>query len=123
MTIDDESELWALISALLELKFGQSACSDEVAGSAPLARVLHRLWEEFQATRLFENVFPGNSWMSWQQITPERKEWSRIVGWIRGAPAWSSWSADEKRLYVRSLALPCVIHPDYMDQIAGTTRE
>jgi hypothetical protein len=109
MQISDEAELWALLIAIIECKFGQSSCSLDLAGSAPLARVIDRLWEDFRQTRLFHIAVPAGGWEAWRQLTPARAEWDRVISWIKATKTWNSLSIEDRREYVRLLALPHVI--------------
>jgi hypothetical protein len=113
MQITNEGELWALLRAIMECKFGQSSCSLELAGSAPLAQVIDRLWADFQHTRLFQIAVPAGGWNAWRQLSPERAEWSRVAEWIGATAKWGSWPIDKRQEYVRLLALPHIIPPEF----------
>lgn len=114
MEVIDEVELWLLLRTFFEYKFGESNCALELAGSEPLAHVIERIWSDFRLTRLFHATTPAGGWETWRQLTPERPEWARIVTWVSQSKQWTRWTDDEKVHYLRLLALPFVIHPDFM---------
>ena len=56
MQVTDEGELWALLCAILECKFGEPHCSVDLAGSATLGRVIDRLLVDLRQCRVFQTT-------------------------------------------------------------------
>ena len=52
---------------------------------------------------------------AWRILNPERPEWKRVVQWIQASKNgnWGIWSIDDKREYIRLLALPFVIPAEH----------
>jgi hypothetical protein len=52
---------------------------------------------------------------AWRRLNPGRPEWTRVVQWIQASKNgnWDSWSIDDKREYIRLLALPYVIPAEH----------
>jgi hypothetical protein len=52
---------------------------------------------------------------AWRRLNPRRPEWTRVVQWIQASKNrnWDSWSIDDKREYIRLLALPYVIPAEH----------
>jgi hypothetical protein len=51
----------------------------------------------------------------WRKLNPERPEWQRVVQWVQASKSreWDSWSINEKREYIRLLALPYAIPAEH----------